>query len=68
MTYMRQSRLLAETSLHVLARQVGLDASEISRIERRLIDPTPRMVSALEEHFGVSIGHLLAEAAVPKAT
>jgi transcriptional regulator with XRE-family HTH domain len=65
MTLLRMNRLLSETSLHSLGRSVGLSATELSRVERKLINPSPRMVSALQDHFGVSIAHLLSTADLP---
>lgn len=62
MTRLRLTRILSELSLHSVAKATGLDATELSRLERRLIEPTPRMIRALERHFGTSVTDLLAEA------
>jgi len=59
LTRLKLNRVLGQRGLHQEATALGLDASELSRLERRIIEPTPRMIEALERFYKRPIDELL---------
>ena len=62
MTNLRLLRIMRELSIHALANAVGLNPSELSRVERKLLRPSRRIRNALERYFHIQTDELLEEA------
>jgi transcriptional regulator with XRE-family HTH domain len=61
-TLLRHLRRLREISLDQLRADTGINVSTLSRVERRLIDPTPDQRDALAKYFDVPASDLLSDA------
>ena|GEM_PF-6764234 len=59
MTRLRLYRLLAECDIISEARRLGTNSSDLSRVERGVIPPTPKIARALEKRHGLTVSHLL---------
>lgn len=59
MTRLRLYRLLAERAIITEARRLGTNSSDLSRVERGVIPPTPKIARALEKKYGRPISDLL---------
>lgn len=59
MTRLRLYRLLAERDIITEARRLGTNSSDLSRVERGVIPPTPKIAKALERRHGRAVSDLL---------
>jgi transcriptional regulator with XRE-family HTH domain len=52
------TRARRQLSLEAVGYLAGLDPATVSRVERGLVEPTPRTVVALARALGVSVGRM----------